>query len=294
MSKLIKGSTIAASQLFVISDLHIGDGSAKDMLCRQGKEQQLLRFLDFVEAQGGELLILGDLFELWRFDIRDVVSRWGPLLDRFDALKTKFIPGNHDVVLLDDSVDVTVHPFFARLCRPYMQRIGDKRFRFMHGHEVDPFIPKRLDKWGKRLGTWAGWVEMNSDLCLTACDPMVDVFLELGEQIIHVWQWITRNVNRTLHEELTLLSEEGLKRLKRGLRTRKMLSRFCRQRDDGAYDVAIVGHTHHAGYFNQWYYNSGCWTKPVNNFLKIWPDGHVEVFDWDGHQESVNQSLIGA
>lgn len=261
-------------------------------MCRHNKEVMLHRFLDWVETQGGQLLILGDLLELWRFDIEEIVTYWEPLFDRLNDLGTKIIPGNHDPLNPDDPTMTHLHPAFQNVVHSYVQRIGEQRFCFMHGHEVDPFIPQRLDIWGQRLGAWAGWLEFNSDLCLTVCDPVVDVLLELGEQAVHCWQWITRNVNHRLHDELAFLSCSGLNRFKRGLRSRKMLSRFCQQRDHGDYDVAVVGHTHRAGSFNQWYFNSGSWTKQVPNFLKIWPDGHVEVFDWDGRHEQSHQSPV--
>ena len=279
--------------MFVISDLHMGDGSAKDVLSRQAKESQLHRFLDEIERQGGQLLILGDLLELWRFDVQAVVTRWAEILDRFEDFGARFVPGNHDAALSDVVDRGQLHPFLQRLSRPYTQWIGDKRFRFMHGHEVDPFIPQHLEKWGQRLGLWAGWLEFNNDQCLTACDPVVDILLEMGEQAMYLWHWITRNVDHALHEELAVIYQEGLTRFKRGLRTRKMLSRFCHQRDNDDYDVAVVAHTHRAGIFNQWYFNSGCWTKPANNFLKIWPDGHVQVFDWDGRHAHANDTQVG-
>jgi len=48
--------------IFVVSDLHIGDGSAKDSLLKRDNQTLLYRFLDKVDHCRGRLIILGDLF----------------------------------------------------------------------------------------------------------------------------------------------------------------------------------------------------------------------------------------
>jgi UDP-2,3-diacylglucosamine pyrophosphatase LpxH len=52
----------AARDIFVISDLHLGDGGARDNFEMGKKTPQLRAFLDHVGSEGGELFVLGDLF----------------------------------------------------------------------------------------------------------------------------------------------------------------------------------------------------------------------------------------
>src|SRR4051812_24656595 len=58
-----------ASDLFVISDLHLGDGGMRDNFEAGKKTPQLRAFIDHVGSEGGELFILGDLFEFWQMSI---------------------------------------------------------------------------------------------------------------------------------------------------------------------------------------------------------------------------------
>src|SRR5262249_3782890 len=55
--------------IFVISDLHLGDGGARDNFEAGGKTRALRSFLDHVGSEGGELFVLGDLLELWQMNL---------------------------------------------------------------------------------------------------------------------------------------------------------------------------------------------------------------------------------
>ena len=53
----------------VISDLHLGDRGPRDSFAVGDREKQLTLFLDFVDQQQGELVVLGDLFEFWQMNV---------------------------------------------------------------------------------------------------------------------------------------------------------------------------------------------------------------------------------
>ena len=133
--------------LFVISDLHMGDGGPRDNFACGDREQQLDLFLDFVTEQGGELIVLGDLFEFWQMNLSKIVIRHKPLLDRLAAMNATYVLGNHDADF-DHFIGTAflAHPLFQRMCGPFERKIAGKRFKFMHGHEVDPF------NWGDTPG----------------------------------------------------------------------------------------------------------------------------------------------
>ena len=82
-----------------ISDLHMGDGSRTDDFHR---DKELLKFLEFVEREAEELVVVGDLFELWQakldkilFKHIDVVNK---LLTLRKKLKVTYVIGNHDYI----------------------------------------------------------------------------------------------------------------------------------------------------------------------------------------------------
>ena len=45
--------------IYVVSDLHMGDGGPRDNFAFDNKAQQFSLFLDFVASQGGRLFVLG-------------------------------------------------------------------------------------------------------------------------------------------------------------------------------------------------------------------------------------------
>ncbi|MFC1765203.1 hypothetical protein ACFL6U_24415 [Planctomycetota bacterium] len=272
--------------LFVLSDLHLGDG--RTAFARLGKEFDLFRFLDYVVRENGHLIVLGDLLELWRFSLTTVVDRWQNLLDRLDQMQAVYVPGNHDSQVAS-SYAVEQHPFFGRVYRPFELERGGKRLRFMHGHEIDPFIEKGLHENPFYMRCFHAVFDMRERMQCLGHEALADLGMGISEYLLYGWHWLTRVSGQVLHPELALQPASVL----RHVRTHKILSRHCYHRDEAAYDIAITGHTHRVGHFNRWYFNSGCWVKPNNSFLKISPDAHVEVYDWQGQTPRHNPTVIG-
>jgi len=82
-----------------ISDLHIGDGSRTDDFHR---DKEFLTFLDFVEKEALELVVVGDLFELWQAELDKILFRHTDVVNRLLSLRKKlkvtYVIGNHDHV----------------------------------------------------------------------------------------------------------------------------------------------------------------------------------------------------
>ncbi len=80
-----------------ISDLHLGDGSRTDDFSR---DQQFLFFLEFIKSEAKELIILGDLFELWQADLDKVVFKHSQVINKLlflrNKIKVTYVIGNHD------------------------------------------------------------------------------------------------------------------------------------------------------------------------------------------------------
>jgi UDP-2,3-diacylglucosamine pyrophosphatase LpxH len=289
-----KGGQIRQGKpVFVISDLHIGDRSPRDNLCRGDRERLLDSFLDHVQNEDGQLVIIGDFFELLRYPLESILSRRADLLDRLADMETLYVPGNHDEAALALKNEAKPpHPFFRRMGPAFTQHIGDKRFKFMHGHEVDPFINAGVQSLGRMIGAVAYMFEFRQGTCLLSNDSVCDVLLEMGEQALRCWGWLTRGMNKALRECCHMMPAEKVTLLTRGVRTHRMLARYYEDKSDDFYDVAIVGHTHKAGTFGNWYFNSGSWTGPTNNYLRIAPDGDVGVFDWGPAGSQTNETII--
>ncbi len=91
---------VTAGDIFAVSDLHLGDGGLRDKFETGRKAPELRAFLDHVGAEGGELFILGDLFELWSMNLSLLLARRREILDHLATLSVAYVPGNHDVDLV--------------------------------------------------------------------------------------------------------------------------------------------------------------------------------------------------
>ncbi|MFC1703344.1 UDP-2,3-diacylglucosamine diphosphatase [Candidatus Omnitrophota bacterium] len=134
-----------------ISDLHLGDGSRTDDFHR---DRQLLEFLEFVESQAKELIILGDFLELWQADLDRVVFRHSEVINKLLSLRKKikftYVIGNHDYIpfvkFVGADSDITLE-----------YRDDEQQIVAEHGHRYDIFNryknPLRSIKWppGKHL-----------------------------------------------------------------------------------------------------------------------------------------------
>jgi UDP-2,3-diacylglucosamine pyrophosphatase LpxH len=257
----------------------MGDGSKKDNLSCSFQEGMFHRFLDYVHHYDGELIINGDLLELWRFQLADVLQQRWQLLERLTDLDVTYILGNHDGELeLVNEYHENYHPFFDYIEEPFIRTIRGRRFKFMHGHEADPFNGTRLRSLCDVLEPLDGKLNLSDTTEIVVSDVVYRRLIGIGEIGKHTWFWL-RKFGTWLLEELEFIDSD--REVKRCIRTRKLLAAYHEHRNDGLYDVAIAGHTHKAGRCSQWYFNSGSWMRGQRNFLRIWPDGSVDVCHWE-------------
>jgi len=246
-----------------------------------------------VEDQKGELVILGDFLELLRYPLDSVIDRRKTLLDRLAGMDTVYVPGNHDEdVIRWAGTESLPHPFFARISHAFVRHIGDRRFKFMHGHEVDPLAHAGIQNLGRLIGRLAYLCEFRPGACFLSNDTVIGLLEETGEQLLHVWTWLLAGLNTALRDSFSRLPAGRMRLLTRRIRTQRMLTRYYRDKTEGLYDMAIVGHTHRAGTFGDWYFNSGSWTGARNNFLRIAPDGAVGVFNWTDSGPQPNRTVV--
>ncbi len=252
-------------------------------------------FLDCVDDHKGQLVIIGDFFELLRYPLDGIISRRRSLLDRLARMETTYVLGNHDedVARLVGS-GACPHPFFDRIAQSFIRNIGGRRFKFMHGHEVDPLISPSVQNIGRMIGSVAYFLECHHDMFILSNDTVTSALLEVGEQLLTLAGCVKGSLCSAWCRCCEMMPAEKVTLLAREFRTHRMLGRYDADRTEGLYDIAIVGHTHKAGTFSDWYFNSGSWTGPTNDFLRIAPDGHVDVFNWGRQGPRPNNTVIVA
>jgi UDP-2,3-diacylglucosamine pyrophosphatase LpxH len=238
----------------VISDLHLGDGSEADEF--QGADGDLRSFLK--EVKNGELVLNGDIFELLKFEMADIIHAHADLiLDIFSKTRL-YIVGNHDREMLNHSFGEP-----AYLCKPIAQYAILEDTLFMHGHQFDPFNDEShmigdtitglmgaiSDGWwgnevnelGRRLEDLAGKVGRDGDPAayrIRALNFLEHFIIGMGSG------WIT-NPSGEAEEKVW---SKHLKRI-------------------------VLAHTHtpdHGDFNTRFYYwNSGCWILGNRNFVTL-------------------------
>jgi UDP-2,3-diacylglucosamine pyrophosphatase LpxH len=280
--------------VLAISDLHMGDGGPRDNFAVGGRPQQLALFLDHVRAEGGQLVIVGDLFEFWQASLSKVLVHNLPLLDRLAELQSTYVLGNHDADLAD-FIDhpLLAHPIFARMSGPCTRTIGRRRFRFMHGHEVDPFNASPNPSWGRMLAIFARIFEdrIGSPLMPTG-ESVEDVLDSFGQTVLRLWNWLAERLHPEVGNVKPSSPKDELTPAQNPARARQMLAHYAADRQAQGYDVAIVGHTHQPGRIGDWYFNTGSWATTNNNFVRIEPSGEVRVFDWVAGRAVPNETVL--
>jgi uncharacterized membrane protein HdeD (DUF308 family)/UDP-2,3-diacylglucosamine pyrophosphatase LpxH len=272
--------------IFVISDLHLGDGGVRDNFEVGGRARQLHQFLDHVGAEGGELVILGDLFELWQMNTSRIFTHRRPLLDHFAKLPLVYVPGNHDVDLVHFiGTALLDHPFFASMRRPFDRQLGGRRFRFFHGHETDPFNASENPGFGQMLSIFAGLFEdQNKSPLLSSGEAVESVLEQFGESMLALWTSATAGLSAQLGIAGDVEPREALTPVQNPDRVREHVEGLRKARAREGWDVVVLGHTHKLGRVEDWYHNSGSWVGAHNSFLRVDPEGHVRYFEWkEGH-----------
>jgi len=278
--------------IFVVSDLHLGSGGRRDNFATYGREKQFFDFLDFVEKNDGELIITGDLVDMWRFRIRRILRRYAELFDRLTQMNVSYIVGNHDHAMEELAEHrILPHRFFAKTTRPFIRKIGDKKFKFMHGHELDPFNSRIKHLWGRIICISAGAAEWINGAPFYSTETIEKILINLEEKLRELWIMFCLELKEKFNYEICFKSSES--RLK-NIRTKKLIARHQDYKNSHGHDITISAHTHRVGSFKNWYFNSGSWVGETNNFLRILPDGGTSIFDWTAVGPKKNQTILCA
>jgi len=276
------------SARFVISDLHMGDGGPRDKFeLNPKREDDLLRFCDYVDDQQGLLRLLGDIWELWQMNPSDVLRRRLRVVQRFMCMLRDSVPGNHDI----DITDPAIAPIFG-LYPPIPWPDGIeiykfKKIRFFHGHEVDPFNNTRNPGWGRVMAIAAGLYEdHNKSPVLPDGSLIEERLLKIGNRIgmlanlaSYSYHWIKDDAPPVVDFSV------GLRPVQSATRLGQHLVAVAADIKSRGYDIAVCGHTHirgHYGHPKPWYYNCGSWSWNEEPFLRIDDNDQVTEWIWTG------------
>lgn len=276
--------------IFVISDLHIGSGGSRDSFSQNRRNHFFDNFLDYVEKENGELIILGDFIDLWRFALKKVIKARVDLLDRLSEMKVSYVPGNHDQALsaFIDSHDIP-HPFFRKIRKPFVKVIGSKRFSFLHGHEFDWFNRNLTPRVGRFLGLSSSIIEYAKGYPVFASDVIEKAILNIEEKLCLSYINLLRQIYYFTGYSAPSQYDWILPRQKR---IEKLLSKYEHKKNIDGNDITISAHTHKPCRFKDWYLNSGSWTDQTNNFIRILPNGKADIFNWESNVPRINNFAI--
>lgn len=245
--------------IYAISDLHMGDGGPRDNFAYGNREEEFNSFLYMVRQNQGQLIICGDLFELWQSNVSKVLTRREWLLDRLAKMHAIYILGNHDADLccFMHKEGWLEHPFFSTMCSEHEDRVAGMAIRFIHGHQADPYCSSDTPGLGRITAIYSGLAEDRNG------GPMLDRYRTVEDKTVGRLEKFVSFWNRLRGKP------DRFTAINRNLRDFPPIA-----------DVTICGHTHKPGRIGEWHYNCGTWAERVNSFVRITPGGQIRVFDW--------------
>ena len=276
--------------IYVISDLHIGSGGTRDSFDQYNRSSSFKRFLNYVEKEDGELIILGDFIDLWKFNLKKVINARIDLLDRLAEMKICCIPGNHDQAFNTYMNSTHLpHPFFKKLTKPFVRLINGRKFSFFHGHELDVYNRNLTPRIGRFLGLSSSWVEYLKGYPVFSTENIEETFLNIEEKFFICCLNIMKQITKYLDISDVI---ENAPVMPRQRRIEKLILKHERKKQTEGNDVAISAHTHKPCSFQNWYFNSGSWTDKTNDFIRILPDGKINLFHWDIDVPRINNTEV--
>jgi UDP-2,3-diacylglucosamine pyrophosphatase LpxH len=127
--------------IIVVSDVHLAE---RDDEQTKKDDAKFVEFLDYISnhqlANGGELVLLGDIIDLWRRDFVKAMMESEPVITRLmemkDKVKIHYLAGNHDFHMLNMSNLLTEnYPF--QVTRELHLTDSGKKFFFIHGYQLE-------------------------------------------------------------------------------------------------------------------------------------------------------------
>ena len=250
--------------IIAVSDLHLGFD--------QSDKAAFMRFLSKLQTDSSvtDLVLLGDIVDMWRRDASGVFLENHDLLDQIFELQEKmrvhYIAGNHEYHVLK----LQGHGYPINFLKDLTLQQEGFTYRFVHGWEFDEMQREHFmeslchamsDRKGDRdTNIWAALNRDKSDLG------------HFFSVILH------RGTTRRMAEMLQLDPQERLKETLKGLERK---ARLTVQQGE----VLVFGHTHRP-FVNKAenLVNTGSWitTAPIHNTFVRLEGGKPRLFVFEG------------
>ncbi len=245
--------------IIVVSDVHLGyDRSNKD---------DFISFLDKCDTQEIEhLVLLGDIFDFWRFSRADVFIKNDDAFRKLNSLRAKnihYVVGNHDFILLKlYNEDKTNYPFVVT--RSLRLESGGKKFFFVHGYDLEVATGSMtVENYEK----FAGHMCFNTNLVDKIAIILWDIIGNLS------------NIKTRIQMATNPPHKRGIIDLIQKLSISSSVSMLLGMQLD---EILVFGHTHKPFLFDDKVVNTGSWVNEVpdkrsqNSYVKI-VDGRMEL-----------------
>lgn len=151
---------LAGTRYVFMSDLHLGDGNEADDFCHN--EEILTTALDQYNDQGYILVLLGDIEELWQFEMYEIhpryVSSVYQCVKKFGNQRVHRVFGNHDIDWGSPPDPVIQGPPTSRGAPEGLKLTdsgGRARVFLVHGHQGTAESDKGI--WFSRFVVRAPW-----------------------------------------------------------------------------------------------------------------------------------------
>jgi UDP-2,3-diacylglucosamine pyrophosphatase LpxH len=289
--------------LYVLSDVHLGDGTRSDAFV--GKDRELLELLQQVRDEGAHLIIAGDIIDFSQaLTFTRVLRAHGEVIRALSTMAGEagvtYIWGNHDY-------DMALYRDLLAWDVCSAVELGDD-ILLVHGHQLDPYIANNMRESGvattihhqveRVLGTWIRV-------------PLEDFYTWPGRMAFwFAWHWT--QVVRVVYGALASVGfprkgEEYEDYLRYWIQAQTgnpmdLWPQVQRHVQRGPHRILVSGHSHLPGRVEvvpgRTYINSGSWTFRSTNYVR-WDCERFEVLDWatgavigDEHYQTLMQGRV--
>lgn len=216
---------IAENKYAIMSDIHFGNGGRADDL-RHNKET-LMTALNHYNREGYSLIFLGDIEELWQFELHEIISQYGDTtyerIRAFGDDRVHRVFGNHDIdwrTLPDPAKNSPAKSLSATEALKMRDEHGQIAILLLHGHQGDEDSDKKA--WSSRFFVRVyRWIEpyFKVDRARSATKSRIKKHFE---QIFYSWAKEFRAILICGHSHRAIFAskayaqrlEEEIKRLK--------------------------------------------------------------------------------
>ena len=259
--------------IVAVSDVHLGETGFQE------QDRQFSNFLDYVQnsllKEGGDLVLLGDIFDFWRGDLVEVLEEYSGIIEKLlnfpSRVNVHYIVGNHDFYLNEIPEYFNENPFKSFGKSMIIKDV--QYFRFIHGYQLEvmtnPYTKdmELYESLAMRLSYHAGIT---------------------GHAASDIWQVLT---SLTQHESeyISSMLKDPSSRLNGKHQGGDMIDVFSKSKTrqfilGGKFDWLVYGHTHHPFMDDaSMTINTGSWGRNQNPkemcYLKI-ENGTPEPMIW--------------